>query len=183
MGMNVSEAKQSLRSEILSRRKSTTNAEEIFAKKLLDLCQQIGAKSVGCYLSFGTEPATGAFIEIAMASGIQIACPRTKDNGSMVFALLEDRTNTSNLGCMEPTGQEVAELDLIVVPALAVNNEGERLGRGAGYFDRYLESFKGKSVALVFDSEIIDSLPVESHDKPVDYLITPTKTRTFSKTS
>jgi 5-formyltetrahydrofolate cyclo-ligase len=176
MGMNVSEAKQSLRISILSKRKETPNHSEVFAQRILELCQNIGAKTVGCYLSFGTEPDTREFIEKAKASGIEIACPKILDDGSMIFAKYQGETSMSKLGFEEPNGEVISDLDLVVVPALAVNNRGERLGRGAGYFDRFLESYRGITVALVFDSEILDTLPVEPHDRPVDYLISPSDT-------
>jgi len=182
MGLNVAEAKQSLRREILAKRSSVENQEDVFSQNLLELIGLLGAKSVGCYISFGTEPGTGAFIQKAKSAGLLIACPKILEDGSMIFLEHTEKIQTSKLGFIEPTGRAISDLDVIVIPALAVDASGQRLGRGAGYFDRYLEIHDAKTVALVYDWEFIESLPTESHDKAVDYLITPTKTLDFSKT-
>jgi 5-formyltetrahydrofolate cyclo-ligase len=67
-------------------------------------------------------------------------------------------------------------LELIVVPALAIDYKGQRLGRGAGYFDRYLEHYKGPTVGLVYDLEFLPEVPSLSHDKPVSQVVTEART-------
>lgn len=182
MRLNVAEAKQSLRREILAKRSSVANHGDLFAQNLLGLTAQLRAKSIGCYISFGSEPGTAPFIEKAKSTGLLIACPKILEDGSMVFVEYTKQTQLSKLGFSEPTGRQISDLDIIVMPALAIDSSGQRLGRGAGYFDRYLESHPCKTVALVYDWEFIEWLPTETHDKAVDYLITPTKTLDFSKT-
>jgi 5-formyltetrahydrofolate cyclo-ligase len=182
MGLNVAEAKQSLRREILAKRTSVENQADMFSQKLLDLIAGLEAKSVGCYISFGTEPGTAPFIDRAKSTGLVIACPKMLEDGSMIFVEHTEKTQTSKLGFIEPTGRQISNLDVLVMPALAVDASGQRLGRGAGYFDRYLEIHSAKTVALVYDWEFVESLPTESHDKAVDYLITPARTLDFSKT-
>ena len=135
-------------------------------------------KRIGCYLSFGSEPATDSFLELAKAEGIEIACPRIDSNGQMVMAVLESGTTASELGFREPTGKvvEPTELDLIIVPALAIDFEGQRLGRGAGYFDRYLQRYTGPTVGLVYDAEFLPEVPSEAHDAPVSQVVTQSRT-------
>jgi 5-formyltetrahydrofolate cyclo-ligase len=96
----------------------------------------------------------------------------------MVMAVLESETKPSKLGFREPTGQVVdpSDLDLIIVPALAIDYQGLRLGRGAGYFDRYLENYQGPSVGLVYDAEFLPEVPSETHDLPVSLVVTQSRT-------
>jgi len=176
----VSEAKKALRAQILSARSETLAGltSHQFAEHLLALSVKQNLKQIGCYLSFGSEPATDSFIQLAQAEGIVIACPRIDSDGQMVMAVLESETKPSKLGFREPTGQVVdpSDLDLIIVPALAIDYQGLRLGRGAGYFDRYLESYQGPSVGLVYDAEFLPEVPSETHDLPVSLVVTQSRT-------
>ena len=64
---------------------------------------------------------------------------------------------------------------LCIVPGVAFGRNGERLGFGKGYYDRFLESFNGITVGLSFEECLSDSIPMEEHDKKIDYLITDKK--------
>lgn len=78
----------------------------------------------------------------------------------------------------EPSGSlpvpTITENSLCIAPALAFDKNGFRLGYGKGYYDKFLSSFKGKSIGLVMDGFLCDSLPIDSNDIPVDILITQT---------
>lgn len=176
----VSEAKKALRLSVLgARNESQARAtEDAFANSLLELVSKTRIQKVGCYLSFGSEPATGKFITLAAAQGIAIFAPRVLPDGSMVMAELTFETSLNSLGFREPTGKIVGpdELELLVIPALAIDFAGQRLGRGAGYFDRYLENYQSHTVGLVFDSEFVAKVPSLPHDRPVNQVVTPTRT-------
>jgi 5-formyltetrahydrofolate cyclo-ligase len=177
----IREEKTKLRRKILdSRSPAQVIDSAIFYKHaLLKLCKQLEAKKVGCYISFGTEPRTSDFIE--EAGGIEIFVPKVLDSNEMVFVPYSSNQTKNKLGFSEPAevkGVE-AKLDLIVLPALAINHHGFRLGRGGGYFDKYLEHFQGVTVALIFDEEVLDHLPMEEHDRKVMFAITPTKVLDF----
>ena len=175
----VSEAKARLRTQVLSNRSAELASDTAgqIGSQLLKLCSQLGAKSVGIYLSFGSEPVTDAFVVAAKAAGISLAAPRTGPDSSMEFARLEGPTKSSELGFLQPIGEivEPDELDLIIAPALSVDSHGNRLGRGGGFFDRYLEQFDGPVAAVVYEHELVSTLPSEAHDKPVHYAVTPSK--------
>lgn len=176
----VSEAKKALRVQILARRSTNlvSETQDQFAKFLLELVKGKQLARIGCYLSFGSEPATDSFMKLAQADGIEIACPRVEPNGEMVMAILGSETTSSGLGFREPTGKviEPRELDLVIVPALAIDYQGARLGRGAGYFDRYLEHYQGPTVGLVYDAEFLPKVPSLPHDKPVAHVVTESRT-------
>jgi 5-formyltetrahydrofolate cyclo-ligase len=175
----VSEAKAKLRTQVLSNRSAKMASETAgqIGTQLLKLCSQLGAKSVGIYLSFGSEPVTDAFVVAAKAAGISLSAPRTGTDSSMEFARLEGPTKSSELGFLQPVGEivEPDELDLIIAPALSVDLSGNRLGRGGGFFDRYLEQFDGPVAGVVYENELVPELPSEPHDKPVQYAVTPSK--------
>ena len=74
-----------------------------------------------------------------------------------------------------PTSNELNnDVDLLVVPGVIFNDKGYRTGYGGGFYDRFLKGYQGKTVSILFDEQFGEVI-VESHDMPVDYLITPTK--------
>src|SRR5882724_2252125 len=78
------------------------------------------------------------------------------------------------LGIGEPSGPEVPldQIELLVVPAIAVDTAGRRLGRGKGHYDATLALYQGPSVALVFDSQLVPEVPVGEHDRRVGAVCT-----------
>lgn len=82
-----------------------------------------------------------------------------------------------SLGISEPTGDRfpIDAIELILVPALAIDKEGNRLGKGRGFYDRILKTSVATAVGVVFDGELVDSIPVEEHDVRMQYAITPSK--------
>ena len=98
-------------------------------------------------------------------------------NGLMVFiksswSELEERTEFGvNLKVPKKNG-EVASPDLILIPGLAFSKNGKRLGRGKGYFDRYLENFKGLRIGIGFECQLFEEVPTDEHDEKLNWLIT-----------
>lgn len=85
---------------------------------------------------------------------------------------------TGNYGIQEPVSPALvptANIDLIVVPGVAFDPSGNRLGRGGGYYDRLLDGYSGITVAVAFDFQVIPEIPCDAHDIPVDYLVTEAK--------
>ena len=96
------------------------------------------------------------------------------------LAAIDARTRfrTGHYGIREPEERVPVSLDqvnLMIVPGVAFDVEGNRLGRGGGYYDRLLAGFRGVSVAVAFDFQIVPRLPTESHDIPVDLVVTESK--------
>lgn len=176
MTENVTELKRRLRTKVLSDRDpglaGKTAAQ--FGKALLALCAQIEARTIAIYLSFGSEPATDVFVLEAKSAGLVLAAPRTGPESSMEFGLLEGPTASSALGFLQPIGDviEPEEIDLVIAPALSVDETGTRLGRGGGFFDRYLLHFHGPVAAVLFSREFVPLLPREPHDRRVNFAVT-----------
>jgi len=85
---------------------------------------------------------------------------------------------TGNYGIQEPVSPALipmGSIDLIVVPGVAFDPSGNRLGRGGGYYDRLLNGYSGITVAVAFDFQVLPEIPCDDHDIPVDYLVTEVK--------
>jgi len=78
---------------------------------------------------------------------------------------------------MEPEGEKSSpeKVDIVVVPAVAFDLQGHRLGYGKGYYDRFLKKTKAVKVGVAYDFQIVEKLPAEQHDIPVDLIITPAR--------
>jgi 5-formyltetrahydrofolate cyclo-ligase len=137
-----------------------------------------------------TEPGTDVLIQLLRQRDIRVLLPRVRGT-SLEWIELRDSTAfaESELGIQEPAGPAIpdalSDCDAIVIPALAVSRDGIRLGQGGGYYDRALEHVPAiadggpELIALVFEGEIVDSLPQESHDVRVDQVVTPERVLSF----
>ena len=184
--------KRILRAELRERRQNMPAHErEIasagFTSRLQELVGSTGARSLSCYLSLPTEPDTRPFVRWAEANGILVLVPITREDGLLDWTVGEEEEEVSGLyGMPEPVGEllgpmAINDVDLILVPAAAVDATGMRLGWGRGYFDKTLGSM-GKCppvYAIVFDGEFVEEVPREVHDQPVNGVVTPTRIVAF----
>ncbi len=149
---------------------------------------------VAAYLSMPTEPGTDLLVEEFAPVLVPRACVDAVGEPSLEWVEFRpgDNVSMSPLGIREPSagamGVGHSSLEgcaLLVVPALALDAHGRRLGQGGGYYDRVLASLDEASrplvVALVFDEEILDDVPAEAHDCRVDAAVTPTHVRWFTR--
>ncbi len=190
MSPDVDHVKRALRAELRERRQLLSDAQRAAAAsdlsaRLHALVDAHGARSISCYLSTMTEPGTRRFVSDAVRRGIRVLLPVTREDGLLDWAVADDTDEVSNglLGLPEPTGEvlgpiAVNDVDLMLIPAAAVSPTGTRLGWGRGFFDKTLGSMENRPpvYAVVYDSEILDDIPRDLHDQPVDGIITPTQT-------
>lgn len=131
------------------------------------------------YVSTGTELATHDLIRALLAAGRTVAVPRTQAAGMMQAHLIADfaQLKPMRFGLLEPDDDcPVVEPDLALVPCVAVTRAGVRLGRGGGYYDRYLANHPNMtSIALVYDQQVVEALPTQPHDQRVQGVLTPTE--------
>ncbi|WP_022894290.1 5-formyltetrahydrofolate cyclo-ligase [Agromyces subbeticus] len=184
--------KRVLRAELRERRQNMPAHErelatEGFTARLEELVGSTEAMSLSCYLSMPSEPDTRPFVNWAEARGIRVLFPVTREDGLLDWTVGEEETEQLGLyGMPEAVGEllgpmAINDVDLIVVPAAAVDSTGMRLGWGRGYFDKTLGSM-GKCppvYAVVFDSEFVETVPREVHDQPVNGVVTPTRIIAF----
>lgn len=129
------------------------------------------------------EPDLWPLLQEALASGRRLFLPRFDPTaGAYTVAEVRDLRRDLRPGLMnipEPSPQcplpEGKRLDLIVLPGLAFDQDGRRLGRGKGYYDRLLSLWTGDLCGVAMDWQIVPSIPAESHDKNVNWIATPTR--------
>jgi 5-formyltetrahydrofolate cyclo-ligase len=184
--------KRILRAELRERRRVMTSSERRLATegltaRLTELIASTGAESISCYLSMPTEPDTRPFLEWAEARGIRVLFPVPREDGLLDWTVGEEHSETLGLhGVPEAIGEllgpmAINDVDLILVPAAAIDRTGMRLGWGRGYFDKTLGSMERcpPVYAVVFDSEFVEQVPREVHDQPVNGVVTPTRIIAF----
>ena len=176
----LANAKQLLRQELQARRANLgfdpASAEGIM-RNLASLCSARGSRRLACYLSFGNEPDTELFVDWAMDAGLEVLLPVSNADGTLHWVAFDGETETGIFGFAEPVGPatDLSGVDLVIAPALAVDQSGNRLGKGKGYYDRALAGSEIPVVAVVYDDELLESIPVEAHDRPVHAVVTPSQ--------
>ncbi len=190
----VDHAKRALRAELRERRQQLTDAAretaaQGVAAQLGALLDRTGARSVSCFLSTPTEPGTRVFVEEAVGRGIRVLLPISRTDGLLDWSVAAPGFDIAEglFGLPEPVGDvlsplAVNDVDLMVIPAAAVDRSGMRLGWGRGYFDKTIGSMQRcpPVYAVVFDSEFLDEVPRDVHDQPVSGIVTPSQTLTFA---
>ena len=188
---NDSSAKASLRTAARSRLeahhpKRTENSTRIWNRLAeLDAFNFAGKhEALMCYVGFRNEVETAQFF--FRLPGSSIIVPFCDGNDIVPFRLRSlDELEPGYRGIPEPKaslrrepGRIVApeDIELAIVPGLAFDTSGNRLGRGGGFYDRFLLKLPPTAtvVGLAFDCQVFESIPVEPHDRPVDFLITET---------
>ena len=179
--------KDRLRGGFLARRRARRAEERarigsVVRDTLMGLPWLAMGGTVACYYSVGGEPDTRKLVTALWKRGTYVLLPVFLPGGDLDWAAFDgpDSLAPAGHGLMEPTGHRYgpgapARADAVVCPALAVDVRGNRLGRGAGCYDRAL-AYKGPhspAIALVHDDEFVESLPSEPHDRPVDAVLTP----------
>lgn len=193
-GDEEQQQKRALRAELRERRQLLSDAQREaasigIAAQLHELVRAHRARSVSCFLSTTAEPGTRHFVAEAVQQGIRVLLPITRADGLLDWAVANDSDEIAEgmFGLPEPTGEvlgpiAVNDVDLMIIPAAAIDRSGTRLGWGRGYFDKTIGSMDRcpPVYAVIYDSEVLDSLPREVHDQPVDGIVTPTQTITLS---
>ena len=174
--------KQALRRAI-GEKKRALSADEIelrsarLAERLFETAAYRRAKSLYAYVAFNQEVRTRPIIERAWANGKRVAVPKIVD-GEMRFVWLDGFDALAPQGAFgipEPIEDEpVADDDsaLVLVPGLAFDARGHRLGYGGGYYDRWLAEHPGHpTVALCYGFQRVERIEAEAHDVAVDDII------------
>jgi len=184
----VKHLKQQFRKKILFRlarqkeeeRRKTSSK---ILKMLFSLPQFAVAKIIMFYLSFDGEVDTSIMIKEAKSLGKRIAVPlikrQTRELIPVLFDFKETLLEKGPYGILQPKVQnknvlQLPELDMVIIPAVAFDLDGNRLGRGMGYYDRFLSKLPPKvfTIGLGFSFQVFDRLPfVEPHDISVQKIL------------
>ncbi len=138
------------------------------------------ARRVACYLSMPSEPGTAPLIAALHDHAVEVIVPISRADHSLAWVVLapDSAVERTSLGIPEPAGPPLGPEALdgcsaVIVPALAVDHTGHRLGRGAGYYDRALAGVGAPICAVVYADELLPEVPHEAHDVPVQMALTP----------
>ncbi len=180
--------KNEIRKRILERR-NTLSAYEVLEKsnriisKLEEQTEFRDADIISCYISFDNEVYTHGLIK--KYCGIKkIAVPYIR-HGEIALSYVHNwnELRAGTYGILEPSVIEEADemdIELAIVPGVAFDEHGNRIGYGKGYFDRLLKKMKAIKIALAFELQIVDEIEYEEHDVRMDKIITEERIISFS---
>lgn len=173
--------KTNIRKQILEKRDSLTEKEikeksKSIGEKLFSLPEYKKAKTVSFFVSFGSEVNTHEMIKEALKEK-EVCVPVVKDNEIILSKIndFSDLDKKGKFGILEPSSIiEVDKelVDLIIVPGVAFDKNGYRVGYGKGYYDNLLRDYKGNTIGVCFGLQMIDNVPVKEHDVKVKEVIT-----------
>ena len=181
--MTIDEEKQQLRATI--RRLSAQlpfryreAADRAIARHLLALPEYRSAGAVFCFVSAGREIDTRPILEQTLADGKMLCVPLCVADGIMELRAIRDLKELfpGAYGILEPPADSPAlspdQIDLAVIPCVTCSREGRRLGRGGGYYDRFLAHYRGAAVLLCRERLLRQEIPFGVHDYPIPWVLT-----------
>ncbi|MGA5100774.1 5-formyltetrahydrofolate cyclo-ligase [Streptomyces lavendulocolor] len=188
--------KDALRRQLLAARALLTSndvqkAAAVLADIALNLPELRRAWTVAAYVSIGSEPGTRALLDALRERGVRVLLPVLLADNDLDWAVYEgaERLVRARRGLLEPAGPRlgvdaVLEADTVLLPGLAVDARGMRLGRGGGSYDRVLARIVRSGldpalVVLLYANEVVERVPEEPHDHPVHAVVTPEVTLRF----
>lgn len=186
--MTVSEEKAALRSRIRAERRGISEEERKLAalrvaERLVLLDEVAGAGVVLAYMPMKYELDILPAVELLKARGVRAAFPLCIENGGLRLFIPSEKDGfkVGAYGILEPnveTAEEISVSDLgaIILPAVGFDREGFRLGQGGGYYDRLLARSDCFCAAVGFDCQLVDKVPTEETDMPVNVVVTPSHT-------
>ncbi|WP_406731677.1 5-formyltetrahydrofolate cyclo-ligase [Streptomyces sp. NBC_01794] len=190
--------KSAVRRELLDARGllSTEDVQEaaaVLARQALNLPELTEAGTVAAYVSVGREPGTRALLDALRERGARVLLPVLKADNDLDWGEYRGAEHLvrAGRGLLEPDGERlgvdaVLEADAVLLPGLAVDSRGMRLGRGGGSYDRVLSRLAAAGadpalVVLLYANEVLARVPEEPHDHPVHAVVTPTAVRRFTE--
>ena len=173
--------KKQLRSEIRARKRAMTEAEiveksRILTEKFLATDFYRNARTVYGYLPYNQEVRTVPLLEQAIRDGKQVAVPKVYGE-EMKFILMDDLTEVEKgyAGIPEPVADGPVAEDktaLVLMPGLAFDPQGHRIGYGGGFYDKFLAAEPDHpTVAMCYDFQLVEDIPTEDYDIPVDCVL------------
>ncbi|MEU6552798.1 5-formyltetrahydrofolate cyclo-ligase [Streptomyces sp. NPDC046915] len=170
-------------------------AATALAGRALELPELAHARTVAAYVSVGSEPGTLALLDTLRARGVRVLLPVLLPDNDLDWGVYAGEGSLARvqhggrMALLEPSGERlgpdaVTAADAVLLPGLAVDTRGMRLGRGGGSYDRVLARLERAGadpalVVLLYDAEVVGRVPEEPHDRPVHAVVTPSGVRRF----
>ena len=177
--------KTQIRKTVLKQRRALSASEKTHAElQMLKFLQSWdifrNARSIHIFLSKSDEPNTSPIIELGWKSGKQIGVPCVfPDTLELFHSQLNsfEELLSGSLGVLEPSPENRIAMtpecfDLVIIPGVAFDRQGGRLGYGKGYYDRFLEKTGAFRLALAFGFQVLETVPTEIHDVPMNGILT-----------
>ena len=181
--MNTNDEKAALRGHY--RQARLGSKENVSFDKLLEIPEILNSKIIASYFSYGNEPNTNEINRELLSRGKKLILPRIHGT-NLEWCLWDGEKSTveNKNGIFEPIGESFMkhdQIDCVIVPALAVDSSGTRLGKGKGFYDRALVTIKCFMVAMIYSEEYSEKpLPRDAHDVKINAAQTPEKLYRFS---
>lgn len=135
------------------------------------------SKSILLYSSLPDELDTAPIIGTCLGQCKDIYLPRVEGNDIVILKANDLHLAKGSYNIYEPTGDniitDISIIDIAIIPGIAFDKKGNRLGRGKGFYDRFLSNFKGTKIGIGYEFQLLDAIPVEEHDKCMDWVVTP----------
>ena len=177
--MIYNRTKDDIRKTVLKIRESYKPTDEEInqlKEKFLNLIDRYNFKNILLYYPHKNEINTIPIIKELLKRGKTVLLPKVEKD-SILPILISDISdlNIGFAGIKEPEGKPFPKnrIDVVVVPAVAYDRRGYRLGYGKGFYDRFLQDFTNLKVGLAYNFQVLKDIPYEEHDIPVDIIITP----------
>ena len=148
------------------------------AAHLLAMPEYQAADTVFCFVGVNREIDTRSILEDILASGKRLCVPLCTGPGEMELHELPElcQLSAGSYGLLEPAPDSplvgIDDVDFAIIPCLTCNHAGQRLGKGGGYYDRFLSHYRGGTVLLCREKLIREEIPVEPHDYPIPWVLT-----------
>ncbi|MDE6207664.1 MAG: 5-formyltetrahydrofolate cyclo-ligase [Muribaculaceae bacterium] len=170
--------KEDIRRQVRARKAMLDDAERIAAARrvfarLRRMAAYVMAERVLLYHSLPDELSTHEFLARG-AEGKTYYLPRVNGLDLEILPYERTRTHLGSFRIEEPDGDDtvdIDDIDLVIVPAVAYDRDGNRVGRGKGYYDRLLSRSRAITIGVCYDFQLYDEIDAEDFDIPVDYVI------------
>ena len=176
--------KKTIRTQIKCKTLAMSQAERLreaenVVERLKQYVSTLRPKVLAMFYPLSDEIDILPIAEFVHTSGGRVVMPRMECGGESrmeFYDFYAEQTSSGSFGVMEPQAGEpigVEQIDLMIVPGVAFTSQGERLGRGKGYYDRYMarEGFRAQTIGVCFAHQLLLTLPIETHDRRVDMVV------------
>ena len=172
--------KKALRKEYIRRRDGISSSLAMIygnaiRARLWNVPEFTEARTVAGYHSTGSEVYTGDILRDVLARGTRLCLPRTEQNDAINFYEISDidSLQIGKYGILEPHDRckQCTNQEVMLVPAVCATAKCQRIGYGKGCYDRYLDEHKAFTIGLVFESQMVKSVPFDKNDVPLDMLV------------
>ena len=190
--MNIQESKNELRSKIRTRLEKISPA--VRAVESIELCERLKAQipsahTILFYAPLPDELDIWSVLELSLALGTNCALPffdtEKKSYGAKLLKNLAADIVPGKFGVREPAAHcseiPLDKFDLVLVPGMAFDLSGNRLGRGQGFYDRILSAASGVKCGIGYDFQLVEKIPTEEHDAKVRFILTPNRCVTVKR--